>query len=226
MDTFKQERTSLVEPETKQEFAAHPEYEGKRYAVLGVGSRKMHLLHVYAADFAVEETSGMVAISGYFEGPGALHRETRGKDLERALEHDERLFRMLILALFDKAAELVFHHHVKAERMREELADGLRRAMELGSQERIEKVTSLIIRDLNKGDRILLRTRGNQTLVVGLDGSHEVFDEPVARAIWSIFLGQESVVPSLKASIARTLAEMRTRAEATSSTAPESTSAP
>jgi hypothetical protein len=207
METTK--RDVIVDSDTNQEYPVHPLFEGKRYRVLGVGSRKMHLLHVYSIAFAVEDDAHLAVVADYLEDPGFMHRNLRGKELAQVLAWDSRFFTALMDAPLNKAAELVFHHHVKVDRMREELAHGLERAMAPGSRERIAKLVNLVKRDLGKGERMIFRTRGNAVLWVDFDGAHEVDDEPVARAIWSIFLGPESVTASLKESIARGVAELR-----------------
>ncbi|MBI5543420.1 MAG: chalcone isomerase family protein [Deltaproteobacteria bacterium] len=195
---------------TGETFALHPEYDGQRYSVLGTGVRAMQFTNVYAIGFHLEDLEGMRALTGYFEGAGAKHRSLRGIELARALERDAGFFAMLMDSPFGKAAELVFRQPVKAEQMRQAFTRGLRRTLAETEMPRIEKVVGLLKRDLAQGDRLLVRTRANRTVVLDFDGAHhEIEDELLARATWVPYLGVDSVTPSLKECIALRVADMR-----------------
>lgn len=201
----------LVEPSTEVKFEKSPVIDGKPFLCLGTGVRKKAIFKVYAIVYCVEEAAGQAEIQKYFaEGAGKAHAPSQGKQLAEKLADDPGFFRALMAMKIEKAAQLVFVRDVGKDKMKEAFEESLTRSLGKDEKPRIESFVNLLDRDLKRGDRMILQTGPDGRIRVGHSGEPKSVQDPVlAAAVWQPYLGEDSVAPSLRKSVAATVAAMR-----------------
>lgn len=200
----------LVEPSTGVKFLQNATVEGQPFLCLGTGVRKKAFFKVYAVVYCVEEAAGREAIRSYFtEGPGKVH-EARGEELAKKLQDDPGFFNALMRMPVERFAQMVFVRDVGKEKMKDAFEESLTRALGPKEKQRIESFIGLLDRDLKDGDKLMLRTRPDGTIRLGLEGDLKtVKDGLLAGAVWEPYLGKDSVTPELKRSVAKAIAAMK-----------------
>ena len=185
----------LVEPSTEIKFEKAPTIDGKPYLCLGTGLRKKVFFKVYAMVFCIEEAAGRPALAKLLEG------NTRSAS---DLADDNELFKKLMALPVGKAAEMVFVRDVSKEKMKDAFEESLTKALGKAEQPRIDAfLNANMDKDLKSGDHMILRTKPDGELTVGLVGALKTSTDPVlAPAVWMPYLGPDSVAPSLKKSVA------------------------
>ncbi len=185
----------LVEPSTELKFEKAPTIDGKPFLCLGTGLRKKAFFKVYAMVFCVEDAAGRAALAKLLEG----NTKTAGQ-----LAEDDEFFKKLMALPVDKAAEMVFVRDVGKEKMKDAFEESLTKALGKAEKPRIDAfLAANMDKDLKSGDHMILRTRPNGELTVGLVGALKTSTDPVlAPAVWMPYLGPDSVAPSLKKSVA------------------------
>ncbi|MGC4118930.1 MAG: chalcone isomerase family protein [Myxococcales bacterium] len=185
----------LVEPSTDIKFEKAPTIDGKPYLCLGTGLRKKAFFKVYAMVFCVEDAAGRPALAKLLEGNTKSAAE---------LADDHEFFKKLMALPVEKAAEMVFVRNVGKEKMKEAFEESLTKALGKGEKARIDAfLAANMDKDLKEGDHMILRTKPSGELTVGLVGALKTSTDPVlAPAVWSPYLGADSVAPSLKKAVA------------------------
>lgn len=186
----------LVDSSTGTRFAATAKAGGTEFQCLGAGVRKMFTFKVYAVAYCVDaERADAVETLGQ-----ALHPDLTGEELAKALENDPRFYDHLQRLPGDK---LVIMHMVR-DVDREKLADAFRKSLkDVLPREKVEKLVAAIPADVRDGENALIYSSGS-SLVIDIGGRQStVEDAQIAQRLWAVWLGPESVSPSLKHSIAQ-----------------------
>jgi hypothetical protein len=200
----------LVEPSSEATFDKSPSFAGKPFLCLGTGLRKYALFKIYAIDFCLDAARARPEIDAWFAGPGKRLAALRGAELARALEKAQDFFDYLAGSEADKRVELVFLRSAEAEKVRAGFTKNLEKALGPTAAPAIAAFASAIDRDVRIWDRLVFVTHPSGALVLGWGGRVEVLrHEKAPWAFWSAYLGEDSVVPSLKESVARGVAELR-----------------
>lgn len=191
----------LVDSSTGTRFAPTATAGGTEFQCLGAGVRKMLTFKVYAVAYCVDaERADAVETLGQ-----ALHPDLTGEELAKALENDPRFYDHLQRLPGDK---LVIMHMVR-DVDRAKLADAFRKSLkDVLPREKVEKLVAAIPADVRNGENAILYSNG-PNLVIDIGGRQSTLeDAQIAQRLWSVWLGPESVSPSLKRSIAQNAAGM------------------
>lgn len=190
----------VVDTSTGTRFDEKTEVGGKTYRCLGAGVRKVLFFKAYAAAFCIEAQSFDRIVGAYL---AKNHGDKRGEALGKALKRDAAFFEHLESA---KANKLVIMQLVR-DVSKERIASAFRGSLgEVLPEDRVEKLIATIPGDGEDGQRILLYSQG-PVLVIDIAGdAKRVEDELIARKLWRVWLGPDSVTPSLKRAIAESLA--------------------
>ncbi|MBI5549770.1 MAG: chalcone isomerase family protein [Deltaproteobacteria bacterium] len=203
---------TLVEPSSEQEFERTPNIEGKPFLCLGAGVRKKVFFQIYAIDFCVEAQAGRAEIAKYLQSPdGRRHAGKKAEALARSLREDEAFFAHVVSMPVEKSADVVFVRDVTSQQLRDAFAWVLLQALGEEARARIDAFVAMIDRDMKEGDRMTLRTKPSGEVMLDLGVPHQVRDERLAYSLWQAYLGPESIIPDLKASIAEGTAVHATR---------------
>lgn len=170
------------------------------YRCFGAGVRKVLFFKAYAAAFCLDARRYDAVVTAYVS---EKHAGKSGKELAKALERDGAFFEHLENSDANKLVIMQLVRDVSKDR----IAGAFRSSLgEVLPEDRVEKLIATIPGDGKDGQKILLYSRG-PTLVIDIAGdAKRVDDELIARKLWRVWLGPDSVTPSLKASIAETLA--------------------
>ncbi len=203
----------LIESASAQQPERAPVAPGTRFVCLGAGVRKKLFWSVYAIDFCVEAEAGRAELSRYLAGPGgAQHAGKQGEELARSLREDPEFFRHLTEMPVEKRAELVFLRDVDRVRFGEAFTWSLVQVLGEEARPRVQAfVSKLAGRDVREGEKLSLRTRPDGQVSAALDQDLGERDERLASALWKAYLGPDSVVPSLKDSVAEGAALLAAR---------------
>ncbi len=191
--------SELVDSSTGTRFATTAKAGGTEFECLGAGVRKMFAFKVYAVAYCVDEERA----DAVDELGKELHSSLSGEELARALEDDPSFYQHLQRLPGDK---LVILHMVR-DVDRQKLADAFRKSLrDVLPREKVEKLVAAIPADVRSGENALLFSSG-ESLVIDIGGRQSAIqDAQIARELWSVWLGPESVSPSLKRSIAENAA--------------------
>ncbi len=186
----------LVEPDTGVGFATQVEVGKESFQCLGAGVRKIFLFKVYAVAFCMpaaqaEGVERSYARSSY---PGLV-----GPALAQKLASDQGFFDALANSPGDKLVEM----HMVRTVSRKELADAFHESLsKILPPAKVAKLVAAIPADARDGETALIRSRGSE-LTIEIGGQLEtIHDAETAQAIWRVWLGPDSVSPTLKRSIA------------------------
>lgn len=200
----------FVEPSSKTSFEERPTALGTTFQCVGAGVRTYAWIKVYAIDFCLDASSARQQLDAYFAGPGRRLAALRGRDLARALEKAQDFFDYLAGIGVEKRAELVFLRSADADKVRAGFSKNLENALGSGAKAAIAEFASAIDRAVAVGDRAVFLTRPSGEVSLRCQGNTKTLKHEKAQwAFWSAYLGPDSVVPSLKESIARGVAELR-----------------
>jgi len=203
---------ALVEASSGVSFQRRPTIDGKPYLCLGVGLRKKLVFKGFAISFCVEEIEGKAQLARYFEREGKKHAALAGEALTDALMGDPEFFKAMIALPVAKAAELVFLRDVPVQRFKEGIEESFTRALGPGEKVRIDGFLRLLDRNFKEKDHLVLRTRPNGEITVGLGlaGPLRTMTDPLlATAIWEPYLGADTNVSFLKRAVAAGVAAQR-----------------
>ncbi|HLV61302.1 MAG TPA: hypothetical protein VKY51_07875 [Fredinandcohnia sp.] len=170
------------------------------FRCIGAGVRKVLFFKAYAAAFCLDARRFDAVVNAWV---AEKHGGKAGEDLARALEKDGAFFEHLENADANKLVIMQLVRDVSKDR----IAGAFRSSLsEVLPEDRVEKLIATIPGDGKDGQRILIHSRGS-TLVIDIAGDAKRLDDDlIARKLWRVWLGPDSVTPSLKSSIARTLA--------------------
>ena len=201
---------NLVEPSSEATFEKAPSFAGKSFVCLGTGLRKYAFFKVYAMDVCLDAARARPELDAWFAGPGKRLAGLRGAELARALEKAQDFFDWLAASAVDKRVELVFLRSADADKVRAGFTKNLEKALGPAAAPAIAAFAGAIDRDVHTGDRVVFVTHAAGELVLAWGARTETLrNEKAPWAFWSAYLGQGSVVPSLKESLARGVAELR-----------------
>lgn len=193
----------LVDESTGVGFANQVKVDGTDYRCLGAGVRavrKVFLFRAYAVSYCLEASKVDEVLVGYLQ---KNHPNQKGPELVKALQNDQKFYDALSNAPGDK---LVIMHLVRniskdqiAGAFRDSLSDVLPKA-------KVDMLIDTIPGDAKEGQRILLHSHGNRLVIDIAGNAKNIEDEQIAKNLWRVWLGPESVSPSLKESIAQHVA--------------------
>ena len=192
----------LVDPSTGTRFGQRATAGATEYECLGAGVRKIFTFKVYAVTYCVDTERA----EGLDEFAGQLHPNLEGEELAKALEKDGRFFEHLASLPGDK---LVVMHMVRNVG-RDQLADAFSKALkDVLPPDKVEKLVAAIPGDAHNGENALLYSDGSR-LFIDIAGRQQTIDDlQISRKLWTVWLGPDSVSPSLKSSLARNAASTR-----------------
>jgi len=194
--------TSFVDESTGIKFEPVQTVNGTTYQCLGAGVRKAFIfVKVYAAEFCVEP-GALKPAADYVAGVKA--KGGNPSDLAGKLNDDPAFFNSLVEA---PGGKLVIMHLVR-DITREDLAKAFREAMsKVLPPEKVEKLIAIIPGDPKNNQEVKLSSTGD-TLTIDIAGNaKKVDDAQIAQNIWRVWLGKDGVSPSLKESVAKTMAQ-------------------
>lgn len=190
----------VVDDSTGTRFDVTTKAGSTTYRCIGAGVRKVLFFKAYAAAFCLDARRFDAVVNAWV---AEKHGGKAGEDLARALEKDGAFFEHLENADANKLVIMQLVRDVSKDR----IAGAFRSSLsEVLPEDRVEKLIATIPGDGKDGQRILIHSRGS-TLVIDIAGDAKRLDDDlIARKLWRVWLGPDSVTPSLKSSIARTLA--------------------
>jgi chalcone isomerase-like protein len=187
---------SVEEPSTGYKFEAVRNVEGRPYALVGVGVRKKFVVKVYAMALYIDEAEGRHAFP-------ALVSRAGGHDHAKLTSSDHAQS-FVLWGTFGKLGVLHFVRSVDAGKIRgafeegleEELSDKAPADIKQGAQ----AFLALFDKDLKDGQDIVLRTTADGKIDVDVAGVKKSGPQSprLARAVWSIWLGQKPISADLR----------------------------
>jgi hypothetical protein len=181
----------VVEESTGHKFPTSVVYDGKPYALLGVGVRKKVVVKVYA-----------MALYGEVEGgnavwPAIMH----SAGVERAAKIAE--------TPFPKLAVLVFQRDVDWQKIQEAYKESLEPLLSERApadlRRAAQEFVGLFGRDMKEGQEIRIHTDAGGQIIVELAGAKKLGPRNVelVRAGWGIWLGRDPISDSLREGLVR-----------------------
>ncbi|RMG12921.1 MAG: hypothetical protein D6729_15925 [Deltaproteobacteria bacterium] len=188
---------TMQEPSTEVRFPVVREAGGLRFRCLGTGLRRVFFFKVYANTFCLDESKADAILEAARKAYG---QGKTGEDLADTLEESDAYFAKLASSDSDK---LVVMHMVRNVG-RKKLVNAFREALEdILPKASIERLMGAIRTDAKDGQEVLFFTRGTKvTIQIGPE-TVEIEDPAVAKKIWTVWLGPDSVTPALREDIAR-----------------------
>lgn len=191
---------AIVDKETGTRFHPDQTVNGTTFQCVGAGVRKVFLFNVYAAELCLEAGSLQPVLDD-----AAAEKAKGGSpdDVARRLAGDHAFFETLVDS---PGGKLVIMHFVR-DVSREELAKAFRESLSKQlPPDKVEKLVALITTNPQKNQDVKISSAGD-TLTIDIAGNaNTVDDAQIAHSIWWVWLGKDSVSPSLKESIAKTVA--------------------
>jgi len=192
---------AIVDKETGTRFHPDQTIGATTFQCVGAGVRKVFIVNVYAAEFCLEQGSLRPALDYV-----ASARAGGGSpsDVADRLASEPALFKTLV----DVPGGKLLIMHLVRDITREDLAKAFRESLaKVLPPEKVEKLVSIIPGDPKKSQDVKLSSAGD-TLTIDIAGhTNKVDDAQIAQNIWWVWLGKDSVSPSLKESIAKHLVE-------------------
>jgi hypothetical protein len=188
---------TIVEESTGTKFDEMTRSDGRAYRCLGVGVRKLAFVTVYALAFCVDAAHADTAVSDYVK---KHHAGLRGKPLAEALQKDSRFFETLAQTKHSRLVILKMQRNVSQNQLR----STLRRSLSpLVPEAKLDELDAAITKGAKKGQVVTISAAGPK-LTVNVAGEVNVVDDAdVARNLFLVWLGTDSVSPSLRNDIAR-----------------------
>jgi hypothetical protein len=195
------EAGTIVEEATGTKFNLLTDYDGRAYRCLGTGVRKLALLKVYALAFCVDTIHADTLVRDYVK---AHHAGLEGKRLFDALRNDAQFFDTLARNGHSRLVTLKMQRDVS----RNQLANTIRRSLTpLVTEAKLDELDAAITRGAKKGQVVTISAVGPKLTVDVAGEVRVVEDEEVARNLFIVWLGPDSVTPSLREDIARRAAK-------------------
>ena len=191
------ESATIVEKATGTKFDQLTQYESKTYRCLGTGVRKLALLKIYALAFCVDTEHADTLVRDYVK---AHHAGLEGKPLFDALRSDAQFFDTLARNGHSRLVTLKMQRDVS----RNQLANTIRRSLTpLVPKAKLDELDAAITRGAKKGQVVTISAVGPKLTVDVAGKVRVVEDAEVARNLFIVWLGPDSVTPSLREDIAR-----------------------
>jgi len=191
----------VVDKSTGTRFEATTKVGETTYRCIGAGVRKVLVFKAYAAAFCIDSRRYDDVVGRYL---AEKHAGKSGEELRKALERDPTFFEHLESASADKLVIMQLVRDISKERIANAFRESLREVL---PADRVERLIATIPGDGKDGQRILIHSQGS-VLVIDISGqANRVDDDLIVRKLWRVWLGPNSVTPTLKESIARTVAQ-------------------
>jgi hypothetical protein len=188
---------TIVEEATGTRFDQPTQYEGKTYRCLGVGVRKHAVLKIYALAFCVDTARAGTLVREYAK---THHAGLEGEPLFDALRNDAQFFDTLARNGHSRLVTLKMQRKVS----RDQLASTIRRSLTpLLTKAKLDELDAAITQGAKKGQVVTISAVGPKLTVDVAGKARTVEDEEVARNLFLVWLGPDSVSPSLRENIAR-----------------------
>jgi hypothetical protein len=186
----------IVEPSTGVRFASPVTAGGESFECLGAGVRKIFIFKVYAVAFCMPPGEAQAVERSYAHSayPGLI-----GPALAEKLAGDQGFFDVLANSPGDK---LVLMHMVR-DVSQKQLADAFHDSLsKILPPPKVAVLVAAIPSDARDGQTAVLRSHQG-ALSIDIGGRVQTIRDPeTAQEIWRVWLGPESVSPTLKRSIA------------------------
>lgn len=193
----------LTDESTGVKFDSQTTVDGTDYRCLGAGVRavrKIFLFRVYAVAYCLEASKVDDVLVGYIE---KNHPNLKGQELGKALLADQKFFDALSAGGGDK---LVIMHLVR-NITKDQIADAFRDSLsDVLPKEKVDLLINTIPGDAKEGQRVLLHSHGSKLVIDIAGNAKNIDDQQISRNLWRVWLGPESVSPTLKESIANQVA--------------------
>jgi hypothetical protein len=197
------DRGQIVDEATGTKFDELTRIDSTSYACLGAGVRKLAFVNVYALAFYVNAAHADEAVKSYLQ---AHHRGLRGQPLFEALRKDVKFFDMLATTEHSRLVVLKMQRDLS----RRQLASNIRRSLSpLLPEDKLDRLDAAITKGAVKGQVVKIYAVGSKLTVDVAGEVRTVEDEEVVRHLYSVWLGPESVSPTLREDIARRVARLR-----------------
>ncbi|MDF1563785.1 MAG: chalcone isomerase family protein [Deltaproteobacteria bacterium] len=187
---------TLVEDSTDVKFPEVRKVAGKDFKCLGTGVRKVVIFKVYAAAFCIDAAEA----DGILKGAVAAHANGKtGEDLAELLEDSDAFNKKLYANSADKLVVMHMVRDVGKEKLASAFQESLGKVLPKAS---VDKLGALMTVDAKDGMEVLFYTQGN-TVFVDMGGDvKQVDDDKIAAAVWSVWLGPDTVTPGMREDIA------------------------
>lgn len=192
----------IADEATGTKFDELTHIEGTAYECLGAGVRKLALVKVYALAFYVDAAHADKVLKSYLQ---AQHAGLRGQPLFEALRKDAKFFDMLAGAGHSRLVVLKMQRDVS----RRQLASTIRRSLTpLLPEDKLDRLDAAITKGAKKGQVVKIYAAGAKLTVDVAGEVRTIEDEEVVRHLYFVWLGTESVSPTLREDIARRAAKL------------------
>ena len=192
----------VVDEATGTKFDAVTQIEGTAYQCLGAGVRKLALVKVYALAFYVDVKHANALVKGHLQ---THHAGLRGQPLLDALEKDAEFFEALASTEHSRLIVLQMQRDVS----RKQLASTIRRSLTpLLPEDKLDRLDAAITKGAEKGQVVKVYAVGKKLTVDVAGKVRTIEDEEVVRHLYSVWLGADSVSPTLRDDIARRAARL------------------
>ena len=193
----------VVEEATGTKFDELTRVEGREYECLGAGVRKLVMVKVYALAFYVDAAHADSVVKSYLQ---AHHPALQGEPLFEALRKDVKFFKTLASTEHSRLVVLKMQRDLS----RSQLAANIQRSLApLLPKDKLDKLDTAITQGAEKGQVVKIYAVGPKLTVDVAGKIRVVDDEEVARHLYSVWLGTETVSPTLREDIARRIAHPR-----------------
>lgn len=190
----------IVDESTGVKFDAEITADGTTYRCLGAGVRKVFLFKAYAVTYCLESGKVDDTLVPFLKKE---HEGAKGGALADALEDDQRFFDALASARGDKLVVMRLVRDISKDQIAGAFRDSLSDVL---SKPQVDKLIDTIPGDAKDGQKILLHSHGDKLVIDIAGNAKTIEDKEIASKLWRVWLGPDSVTPSLKESIAQQVA--------------------
>jgi hypothetical protein len=190
----------IVDDSTGVKFDAEITADGTTYRCLGAGVRKVFLFKAYAVTYCLESDKVDDTLVPFLKKE---HEGAKGSALAEALEDDQRFFDALASARGDKLVVMRLVRDISKDQIAGAFRDSLSDVL---SKPQVDKLIDTIPGDAKDGQKILLHSHGDKLVIDIAGNAKTIEDKEIASKLWRVWLGPDSVTPSLKDSIAKQVA--------------------
>ena len=190
----------LTEESTGTVFEVTQKVGSTTFTCLGAGVRKFLIFKAYANTFCLEASKADAVVRAYVE---KAHPKISGDALAVALAADQGFYDALSDSKGDKLFIMKLVRDVPAEKIASAFRSSLAEAL---TRDEIEKLIASVPGDGKNGQTIRISSAGD-LITFDLEGNRRTIENAkVAQRLWRVWMGPNSVAPSLKSSIAVTVA--------------------
>lgn len=179
-----------------ESFDLHPRLDDAQLRCLGAGVRKLLFVRIYALAYCVQESAVEPLAQAWTHWREEESVERRVKSLGK----HPPFFAALAGAPGAKMVQMKMLRDVGAERLGDAFRDSLASVLPAA---KIDRLVAAIPGDMRAGDVVTLASLADGELRIRI-GTQEkrLHDLEIAEKLWMVWLGEDSVAPSLKQSLA------------------------